>query len=281
MYKAIDMYMKKKNHWVQIIHNQVYEQNSNWLQMTVGPTGSGKSSFNLSEAIALDPTFTVCPERVAFNVPDFIRNCVRFDEKKNGRGKVVIMEEVGVGGSGAKNWNGTSAKKLSEVLQTFRSQGLICLMSVPDDELFIKDGRRLLKGQFIAKGIDWKNKVVRVKPLSVQHNSQNHKTYYHYARIVTERGLITVNEWALPLAPKEIWDQYEAMMEDFKRRVRTEAIEELEKKDKPKGRQAICRACDHVFNLRGDLPTVCGACGNRKGIKKWSRDAPIELIAHD
>jgi hypothetical protein len=215
--------------WVSVVRRQVHENNNNWVQLTVGETGSGKSSLNLAFALMLDPTFVVDKSRVAFNVRDFVRIVNDLDKIGNPRGKVVMLEEVGVGSSGSKSWMTQEARLLSEVLQTFRSQGTILLMSVPDDEMFLKDGRRLIKALFIAKGVDTNRRLVRCKPFAIKHDTQKHKTYNTYVRVHyhDNRPMKVVNRWLIPFVDKEHWQQFYEMMEEFKLGVRERALRRL------------------------------------------------------
>ena len=254
-----------KNPWARAIHNIVHEQRSNWVQVTIGPPGTGKSSLNLSQALMLDKTFAIDNTRVAFSVADFINICRSFDEKRNGRGKVVMLEEVGVVAS-SKEWQSSSSRELSNVLQTFRSQGLILLMSVPDDELFIKDGRRLIKGLFIMKKLDFEHKTVSCQPFECQHNPRNHKTYFHYLRKKTKRGDVMVDDWTLPMAGKEDWENFETMMEAYKKSVRDRAVTRLNaettKMTTPK-RKVKCNKCNFSWAPRdqnSNVPPKCSKC---------------------
>ena len=274
-----DPELKLKDHWVTIIHNLVYKKHSNWVQITLGATGSGKSSFNLSEAFKLDPSFTVCPERIAFSIKDFIKNCRHFDEAGDGKGKVVMLEEVGVEAA-SKDFAKLSAREFINVIQTFRSQGLILLMSVPDEELFLKDGRRLLKGMFITKRLDFVNHSVSVQPFMCERNPKLKKTYYYYGRVLTNYGIKVLDKWTLGWVPEQEWVKFETMMNDYKKHVRDRAFGKLHFKPRDiVKRKAVCNgyskqgvpiSCGFVWEARNvvsDVPPACPKCHHKN--TKW------------
>jgi len=248
--------------FLDIIRREI-KKHSNFILLCVGGTGTGKSSHNLTVAYALDPTFTACKERVAFSIVDFIKICNSF-EKKSGRGKVVMLEEVGTSAS-SKNWHSTDSKEFSNVLQTFRSQGLILLMSVPDDEMFLKDGRRLIKGLVVTNHLDMENKQVVVQAFDVQHSARYHKTYYSYIRTDTLTGEKVQDVNRVPWVDEEKWNAFEIMMEEYKQHVRDRAIKRLEATDPVSKRVALCSKCNFNWRPRnsvGNIPPKCPKCSN-------------------
>ena len=261
----VDKELKEKYPWRKYLDRIVNIQNSNWVQLTIGDTGSGKSSFNLSEAFILDKTFTVCKERIAFNIKDFIQICRSFDEYGNGKGKVVLLEEVGVEAS-SKDYNKISSREFINVIQTFRSQGLILLMSVPDEDMFLKDGRRLLKGLFITKGIDFRRKTISVKPFKCKREPKEKRTYYYYLRSLSQYGTHVVDNWTLPWVEPEQWERFEKMMNDYKKHVRDRAYGKLSvKRTLPEKRQAKCNNPNCGFswpprNLFSEVAPRCPRC---------------------
>lgn len=123
------------------IHHCVHKRNSNFLMVTTGAPGAGKSYSCLTLAEALDPDFSV--DRIVFDPIKFsemISEPERFGLKK---GNVIVFEEAGVN-MPARDFQSVKNKMMSFIAQTFRHQNLIVLFNSPNQAFIDVNLRRLI-----------------------------------------------------------------------------------------------------------------------------------------
>jgi len=201
--------------------------NQNFILLVVGPTGSGKSYDAMELARDMDPGFTV--DRIVFYPKDF----VRVTKQGLPPGSVIMWDEVGVGLS-AREWWSIQNKMIAYVLETFRRDRLILIMTTPNVTFIDKKVRALLHG--FAETIDKTftgNKFGYVKYFHIITNLREGKTMYRYPRIRDKYGrtrvirgkTATSGNMRFTMPPEWLWEPYEEVKEVFTESLKDDALE--------------------------------------------------------
>jgi len=132
------------------IWDRVHKEDKNYMCIVCGQTGEGKSEFGLRLCQLLDPDFTV--DQVAFELDDFMR---LVEDRSYGEGSAILFDEVGVALDAATHYD-QDQLKINRILQTWREQNRILVMTAPHIRLIQKKSRGLLHGQFDMKDINLK-----------------------------------------------------------------------------------------------------------------------------
>lgn len=130
------------------IWDRVHNEDKNYMCIICGQTGEGKSEFGLRLCELLDPDFSV--DQVAFELDDFMR---LVEDRSYNEGSAILFDEVGVALDAATHYD-SDQLKINRILQTWREQNRILVMTAPHIHLIQKKSRGLLHGQFDMKGID-------------------------------------------------------------------------------------------------------------------------------
>lgn len=130
------------------IWDRVHRDDKNYMCIICGETGGGKSMFGLRVCELLDPEFSV--DQVAFELDDFMR---LVEDRSYGEGSAILFDEVGVALDAATHYD-ENQLKINRILQTWREQNRILVMTAPHIHLIQKKSRGLLHGQFDMKNID-------------------------------------------------------------------------------------------------------------------------------
>ena len=181
------------------IHNNFFLDNG------VLSHNSGKSYAAIKLAETMDKSFGV--NRIVFTAEDFIALLKKDDLAK---GSIVIWDEVGVG-LNSKQWFSMFNKVVNWVLQVFRRRNLIVLFTTPDAKFIDSDTRRLIHGEFLAKGIDHKRKVCTMRFLQYENNPSPsiNKVYNKYLRGNAYRHLTKIVRVHFSLPSKSLIREYE------------------------------------------------------------------------
>jgi len=130
------------------IWDRVHRDDKNYMCIVCGETGGGKSEFGLRLCEILDPDFSV--DQVAFELDEFMR---LVEDRSYAEGSAILFDEVGVALDAATHYD-ENQLKINRILQTWREQNRILVMTAPHIHLIQKKSRGLLHGQFDMKGID-------------------------------------------------------------------------------------------------------------------------------
>jgi len=156
--------------------------NQNFILLGVGSTGTGKSYNFMELARDLDPNFTT--DRIVFHPENFIKVVKQHPP----RGSVIMWDEVGVGLS-SREWWTIQNKMIAYVLETFRRDNLILLMTTPNIGFIDKKVRALLHGfsetidrTFTGGQWGW------IKYFHIFVNLREARMMYRYPRIVDKHG---------------------------------------------------------------------------------------------
>lgn len=196
------------------LHSRLIVHNKNVLLATTGSTGSGKSYTDLRVAELWYNYYFKEPfpiENVCFSIEE-ITNLLA--KKKLRRGEVLILEEGGVN-LGSLDFQNKISKMFTYVLQSFRSMNLCLIINLPFLSMLNKSARLLLHVNFVTTGIDFQNKVSRIKPFFHQVNQSTGKIYPKYMRINKDGGRVTFKVFSYGLPSKELTDAYEKRKEMF------------------------------------------------------------------
>jgi len=110
------------------VWKRMWVQNEHFMGVVVGREGSGKSHTGIKIAESVDPTFTA--ERVMFDPVSFLKKLQRWKEENDTQGKVVVIDESGVG-VGVRSWYNKDQIRLNQVLQIIRSENMGVIFTLP------------------------------------------------------------------------------------------------------------------------------------------------------
>ena len=218
---------RKQKYWLSEYARGRIVTNQNFILIFTGGTGSGKSYNAMEVALDLDPKFNV--DRIVFKPEDFISVL----KGKLPKGSVIIWDEVGVGLS-AREWYSIQNKMISYVLETFRRDNLILIMTTPNISFIDKKVRALLHGyaETVEKTFTG-GKFGYVKYFHILVSLREGKMMYRYPRIKDALGRTRIVKGATPMAgnmrfakpPKSLTDAYEQKKYTFTEALKTEAFE--------------------------------------------------------
>ena len=152
-----------QNPIVQYVHRRI-ARNQNFLGVVYGPTGSGKSFLAMRLAEKLDPDFNI--DRLVFTVQDLM-NVLDGGLKS---GSVIIFDEAGTGLS-ARDWYSAQNKFMNYILQTFRQDNIILLLTVPDITFIDSNVRKLLHATIKTNNINYSMKICNFKFYLLDHRT--------------------------------------------------------------------------------------------------------------
>lgn len=130
------------------VWDRVHRDDKNYMCIVCGETGSGKSEFGLRLCEVLDPNFSA--DQVAFTLEKFME---LVEDRSYSEGSAILFDEVGVALDAATHYD-ENQLKINRILQTWREQNRILVMTAPHIHLIQKKSRGLLHGQFDMKGIN-------------------------------------------------------------------------------------------------------------------------------
>jgi hypothetical protein len=159
---------------IKYIKDQIHIWNRNFVGITVGRVGTGKSYTSLHLAELLDENFSI--DRIVFKVEDLLELVHKNDLPP---GSVIVFDEAGIGVSNRKHYMNKFNKAMAYLLQTWRSRNLILLVTVPDLAFVDAGVRKMFDALIECKKVIKSKKVVRVKWKFIQVNPQMGKAYYH------------------------------------------------------------------------------------------------------
>jgi hypothetical protein len=217
--------------------NRLTRRNKNWLCITVGGTGDGKSWSSGRECEFIDPKFIK-------NIKEYgIYSVVAFGNAQNylklidsgiedhilKRGSMCMFDEAGVGVP-ARDWYKNQNKEFSYDNQTFRSLNIGTVFTTPDISFIDSQPRRLFHDYQEARGVDLVKKLCLIKPFIMQNNPKIGKIYYKYPWF---HGVKIKRLW-MGLPNQIFIDNYEPAKEKFNETLRKDSIKSGEKAEKEK-----------------------------------------------
>ncbi len=232
------MYKPGEDSWVRYIKRRI-DNNLNFLQFFVGPTGIGKSWATLSIAHKIDPDFDSSTQ-VIFNFLEFMRLINKFNNKpKEGEDqtlykkkyKIIIFEEVQTG-LNKRDWQSKINKLFLYLLSTFRHQNIIVLFTTPYSDFMDSASMKLIHSKVKCLGWSKKTKKSRVRPTLMQYNGDLQKFFYHSLYVIRDKKPQKLVNWSLECPPKHLIEPYEAKKLAFTLKLNEQITFELEQLDK-------------------------------------------------
>jgi len=210
--------------WVQYI-KQLIRKNKNFLCIITGPTGSGKSWTGLSLGKMIDPDFDL--SRVIFSGKELMR-LINSGELGNKKGTFLMWDEAGIDLSN-RSWQSVTNKMLNFLLQTFRHRCFILFFTTPYIDFLDKQSRKLFDAEFQTIRIDYKKRVVVIKPRILQYSGWMQKFYHKQLQVITkEDGAVPIDTWGVPAPDKDFAEKYETKKKEFTSRLNKMIEEELD-----------------------------------------------------
>lgn len=170
--------------FIKRIRSRLHYQNKNYLAIITGATGTGKSYGALSFA------YEIAGEQnkvwLVFQPLELIKLINSGNLKK---GDVVLMDEIGVG-MNAREWQSESNILFGSILQTFRTLNVAVLFTTPDLSFVDIQARKLFHQYMETIGIDYREKVVKMKVFDIQPNPRIGKIYFKKPRFVDDEGIM-------------------------------------------------------------------------------------------
>lgn len=244
----------KKSLWVQYMHQRI-RQNKNMVIFIFGQVGSGKSYSAVEICRQADPYFT--EDQIVFSPNELME---LMNSGKLRKGSAIVYEECGVSLDATK-WQSTTNQMMRYLLETFRHRNFILIFTSPFMNFMAKKSRMLIQAAFETKGIDFENNCCKIKPMQLQYNARNDKTYWKYLRVNIKGKYRPIQEWRIPKLPEELLKQYETKKKAFTDKLYDQIKKNLEglneSKEKP---YWSCSDCGNEWQPRKRKPTFCSAC---------------------
>jgi len=223
-------------------------RNQNVIGFVVGPTGVGKSYTSLRLGEVLDPNFSI--KNVCFSFKQVLD---LIESKTLKPGAVVVFEEVGIN-IDARNYFDKSNKNMAYILESFRTDRLVFLMNVPDQNFADKKARKLAHVILEMMHVDYVHNQGVGKVKWIQNNPVNGKTYYKPTRGVVNKSYSVIRSTRFAKPDKKLCKQYEVEREKFLDGVKAKAREVMEEKAKPK--KVNKQPMDFIKELREEFGSI-------------------------
>lgn len=155
---------------------QRIKTNKNYMMLAQGETGCGKSYIALRLGELIDPNFSL--DNVVFTPQQFSALLTSGNLKA---GSVVVFDEAGVGMS-SKEWASRSNKLISNITQTFRTNRLVVIFTLPSGRYLDSSIRNIFHAMIEPLGVEIGTTKNAFKLLKIEQNYRQNKTYYPYYR---------------------------------------------------------------------------------------------------
>jgi hypothetical protein len=234
--------------WVTYIKKRI-DNNLNFLSITTGPTGAGKSLADISIGIQIDPEFDP-REQVVFTFGEFMTAIKKFNgqvgdefylveprvELVTGKTplhkrkyKIVIFEESQVVVN-RREWASKVNKLFQYLISTFRHQNIIVLFNSPYADYFDGATLKMIHAKFEVRGWNKKTQKTHIRAKLLQYNDKLSKFYEHYLQVITNGRVVKFDgDWKVPKPPQEIVKVYEEMKTAFTNKLNARIEREVAK----------------------------------------------------
>jgi len=210
---------------------RIQKENSNWLELFQGESGSGKTWSAIRDCYERDPDFNVSKQLV-FDFRSFMSliNSDWFKEKKI---KQIVFDEPQTAISN-RQWQSLANKLFNYLLTTFRHQNCIVLFCCPYRDFLDSSSMKMIHCITEMHRIDIKKGLVKTRPKLQQYNSKLKKTYEHSIYVLRRGRPNKMMFDYIPKPPKELIDIYERMKTDFTTSLNKDIENQLTKLEKGK-----------------------------------------------
>jgi hypothetical protein len=206
--------------------------NLNFLSITTGSPGNGKSWFDLSIAEMIDPEFN--PEKqIAFSPLQFMNALNGFngadEELAKKKHKVLLYEEFQKS-SNRRKWQSKINELINLIVSTFRNQHIIVLFNTPYTSFIDSNTVKLLCARIETKGWSKKDGKSGARFKILQYNDELSKMYTHSLHIIKGGEVLKMNGlWIVNKPSKRLTEVYERRKNEFTTKVNLEATADFEK----------------------------------------------------
>lgn len=191
-----------------VIYRRVHDKNQNYMGVVVGETGDGKSYAALRLAEALYPEFSV--DDVAFTLEEFFA----LVEEDKPEGSVIVLDEAGVGAS-HRDWYDDAHQHLNYVLQTWRHQNRIALLTLPELDKLDSVARSRLHGYFEMLGVDHEDQTSQAQYKNIKTIPRTGENLFKYPRLRWDGTKRKFKGLTFGLPSEELREQYEERKQDY------------------------------------------------------------------
>jgi hypothetical protein len=205
-----------------VIWKRVHERDRNFLLALIGGTGSGKSYAALRLAEVLDPGFDA--RQVALGLEQFFE-LVQADFPP---GSVVVLDEAGVSAS-HRDWYDDANQHLNYVLQTWRHQNRIAILTLPELDKLDRAARARLhafgKMVHLDQTENWSS--AQIKKIKVLRGAGGGDLVYPYPRVRRDGVQRMIKGMRFGLPSRDLREQYEARKQAYTAKLNAEALAAL------------------------------------------------------
>jgi len=225
--------------WVTYIKKRI-DNNLNFLSITTGPVGSGKSFTDLSIASQLDSEFDPS-EQVVFTFGQFMSVIKKFNNQveeeivegktplNKRKYKVVIFEESQTAVN-KREWASKVNKLFQYLISTFRHQNIIVLFNSPYADYFDGATMKMIHAKFELRGWNKKTCKTHVKCKLLQYNDRMQKFYEHSLFVIVNGRATKFNgDWKVSKPSQKIISVYEEMKKEFTNKLNARIEREVAK----------------------------------------------------
>jgi len=277
--KNIIKYKEGEQSWILWIKKRI-KNNLNFLAITEGETGAGKSWSLLSIAYQIDKEFE--SRQVSFSLKQVMEtiNSDWFNEKK---WKIIIFDEAQTEISN-RSWQSLTNKLMNYLLSTFRHRNIILLMTSPYSDFLDAQTMKLMHCKFEVRGHNKKKKVTLIRPKLLQYNSKSKKFYEHSLYVIKDRKLNKLIYWYVPKPPQVLIKPYELDKVAFTDRLNKSILDELNKiENKDEKKEELTEShVDYLYlfdKFNGNTQKVAEYLGTtQRYVNKTVREAKMRKL---
>jgi len=206
--------------------------NLNFLSITTGPTGNGKSWLDLSIAEAIDPEFNT-EKQVAFTFTEFMKALNGFngddEELAKKKYKVIIFDEIQVSIS-KREWQSKINKLFNYITSTFRHQNIIVFLNSPFSDFVDSNTMKLLHSRIETKGWNKKDGKSAARFKLLDYNERIPKMYEGSVYMIRGKEVIKLDGmWTMNKPSDKVIEVYERRKKEFTQRLNRQITEEIAK----------------------------------------------------
>jgi len=207
------------------IWDRMWVENEHFMGVIVGREGSGKSLTGIKLGEVTDPTFEAW--RVMFDPATFLKQLQEWKENNETQGKVVIIDEAGVG-VGVRTWYDKDQIMLNQVLQIIRDENMGVIFTLPRLSELDKQTKGRLHGYMEMMDMD-SGSWATMKYLNWDPTRDGRdKIYREYPEFRVNGHKRTVKRLKISPPSKEIVEPYKERKNEFQNEQYQNAIEEME-----------------------------------------------------
>ncbi|MFD2655308.1 hypothetical protein ACFSUP_04235 [Gracilibacillus thailandensis] len=253
------------------IWNRMHRKDKNFMGIVLGDTGDGKSEFGLRLCEVIDPNFSA--EQVVFTIEGFMEEV----NKRRPPGSAILFDEVGVALSASTHYDKDQIE-LNHVLETWREQNRMLIMTAPHMGLLQRSSRGLLHAKMEMWGINYDMWLSQARYMNIATDTDDGSWWGEYPRLrdpnTGQRRKYRFLEMFKPT--DELVDAYSDKKIAFNDRLNEEVLEQVTPEeideDQPTSPQEVVERILEE-DLAGDYVSIHG--GHNKPI--WDK----ELIRGD